>query len=78
MAYFFTWFLLENKCGTCHQCVSVCPVQAIKGRNSVEYELRSARLDVTKCMNYFAELDSLGKLQVCAMCVYACPRGKIS
>lgn len=70
--------ILENKCGTCRQCVNACPVQAIKGRNFAEYEPRSARLDVTKCKNYFAELDSLGKLRVCAMCAYACPYGKIN
>lgn len=65
----------ETKCGTCRQCMRACPVQAIKGKNFVEYEPRSVRLDVSKCKNYFMELDSLGKLQVCAMCVYVCPYG---
>jgi epoxyqueuosine reductase len=69
--------LLENRCGTCNRCVKACPAQAIKGRGFIEQESREMRLDVSKCENYFKELGRLNKLEICGMCIYACPYGKI-
>ncbi len=70
--------IMEDRCGTCNQCVKACPVQAIKGRNFFKFEPRSERLDVAKCEKYFKELDTPEKLKVCGMCLYACPYGKIN
>lgn len=70
--------MIENKCGACNKCVNACPVQAIKGKNFIEYEARSERLDVFKCKNYlFDELNTSEKIQVCAMCAQACPYSKL-
>lgn len=68
--------IMESKCGSCNQCTKICPVQAIKGRNFMEYEPRSERLDVEKCEKYFAELNNPNQISVCGMCLYACPYGK--
>lgn len=68
--------IMENRCGICTQCVKACPVNAIKGKNFVEHESRDMRFDVSKCETYFKELESSNRLQICGMCLYACPYGK--
>jgi len=68
--------IMENRCGTCSQCVKSCPAQAIKGRNFIEHESRELRLDVSKCENYYQELKNSKRLEICGMCLYACPYGK--
>ncbi|WP_143316544.1 4Fe-4S double cluster binding domain-containing protein [Clostridium sp. HBUAS56017] len=68
--------ILESKCGSCNKCVKICPSQAILGRNYVENEPRDLRLDVKKCEDYFNSLKEEGKLQICGMCLYACPYGQ--
>ncbi len=70
--------IMENHCGTCTVCVKSCPAQAIKGRNFIEHEPRELRLDVSKCEKYYQELATLNKLEVCGMCLYTCPHGKIT
>lgn len=66
----------ESRCGSCSQCVKACPVQALHGKNYVEHEPRDSRFNVKKCEDYFKQLKEEGKLQVCGMCLYACPYGK--
>ncbi|MDP4146498.1 MAG: 4Fe-4S double cluster binding domain-containing protein [Bacillota bacterium] len=68
--------VLESKCGNCKRCVEACPAEALLGRNYVEHEPRDLRLDVKKCEEYFNKLKTLGKLEICGMCLYACPFGK--
>lgn len=68
--------VMESRCGNCNQCMQICPAQAIKGRNYIEHEPRELRLDVSKCEKYFSELKAAGKLEICGMCLYACPFGK--
>ncbi|MCX8129715.1 MAG: 4Fe-4S dicluster domain-containing protein [Clostridia bacterium] len=69
--------ILESQCGSCNKCVKICPVQALKGRNYVEHEPRELRFDVKKCEEYYnSTLKEAGRLQVCGMCLYACPFGK--
>jgi epoxyqueuosine reductase QueG len=69
--------LLESKCGNCNQCTKLCPAQAILGRNYVEHEPRDLRLDVKRCEEYFNNLKEAGKPEICGMCLYACPYGKV-
>lgn len=57
-------------------CVKSCLAQALKGRNFIEHESRELRFDVSKCQNYFHELEISNRLEVCGMCLYACPYGK--
>ncbi|WP_297421056.1 4Fe-4S double cluster binding domain-containing protein [Clostridium sp.] len=68
--------ILESRCGSCSECVKICPAQAILGRNYVEHEPRDLRLDVRKCEEYFHKLKEEDKLEICGMCLYACPFGK--
>lgn len=46
------------------------------GRNYVENEPRELRFDVKKCEEYFYKLKEEGRLEICGMCLYACPFGK--
>jgi len=68
--------IVKSQCGTCSQCVRSCPAQAINGRNFVENESRELRLDVSKCEHYFQDLKNSNKLEICGMCLYACPYEK--
>lgn len=68
--------IIESKCGSCDKCVKACPSQAILGRNYFEHEPRELRFEVSKCEEYFEKLKELDKLEVCGMCVSACPHSK--
>jgi epoxyqueuosine reductase len=66
----------DQKCGECNECVKICPVQAIKGKNYVPGEPREVRFDFLKCQNYFEEMKATRKYNVCGLCLYVCPFGK--
>ena len=67
---------LENRCGTCNECVKICPVQAFTGRNFIESESRELRYDARKCEDYFKKMENNGQIPACGLCVYACPYGR--
>jgi epoxyqueuosine reductase len=67
---------MEQRCGDCQQCVQVCPVQAFTGRPFITSEPREARFDARKCDDYFVEMERMGGIAVCGMCLYICPYGK--
>jgi epoxyqueuosine reductase len=67
---------LEQKCNNCNECVKICPVGAIKGKNYQDGEEREERFDFMKCRNYFDELKQIKKYAVCGLCLYVCPYGK--
>jgi epoxyqueuosine reductase len=67
---------LEQRCGECYECVRICPVKAIKGRNYVPGEPRELRFDARKCREYFDAMTKTKRYAVCGMCLYACPVGK--
>ena len=67
---------MESRCGTCDECVKICPVNAFTGRNFIEDESREMRYDAKKCEDYFKVMDRKGQIPVCGLCVYVCPHGK--
>lgn len=67
---------LENRCGSCTRCTDICPAQAIKGKLFSVHEPRNERLSVEKCEAYFRELEKSNQMQVCGMCISACPHLK--
>lgn len=71
-----TGSMMEPRCGECHNCVDICPAQAFTGALFRADQPREARFDARKCERYFAELEKSGNLQVCGMCLYACPHGR--
>lgn len=68
---------IEERCGTCAQCVDICPVHAFTGRPFREDEPREARYDAGKCDRYFDHMveDGVGPA-VCGLCLYICPHGR--
>jgi epoxyqueuosine reductase QueG len=67
---------MEERCGTCVECVEICPVKAFTGQPFREDESREARYDASKCDRYFAEMGERHELAVCGLCLYICPQGR--
>lgn len=67
---------LEQRCGDCSECVKICPVKAIKGKNYQTGEPREVRFEFKKCHNYFENLKKTSKYPVCGLCLYVCPKGR--
>jgi epoxyqueuosine reductase QueG len=64
-------------CGTCNQCVAICPVQAFTGEPFRASDPRETRYDAGKCDNYFTEMKEKDpELAVCGLCLYVCPHGR--
>jgi epoxyqueuosine reductase len=69
--------LMAEQCGTCHECVAICPVRAFTGRSFREGEPREVRYDASKCDRYFEKMrQKQPGLEVCGLCVYVCPYGR--
>jgi epoxyqueuosine reductase QueG len=66
---------LAPRCGDCHKCVDICPVQAFTGRLFDPSEPREARFDAARCDQYMKELERTTGLHVCGLCLYVCPHG---
>ena len=67
---------MDERCGTCQECVDSCPVHAFTGEPFREEDAREVRFDASKCDRYFSSLREQGKEAVCGMCLYVCPYGK--
>jgi epoxyqueuosine reductase QueG len=67
---------LAERCGTCHQCVDICPAKAYTGRNFREDEPREARYDAFACREVLQGANAELGVPVCGMCVYICPHGR--
>jgi epoxyqueuosine reductase len=66
----------EQRCGECLECVKICPVQALKGKNYLDGEPREERFDFRKCHDYHEHLKATQKYPVCGLCLYVCPQGR--
>jgi epoxyqueuosine reductase len=64
---------MPEKCGSCSECVDICPVGAFTGQPFHEDEPRSVRYDARKCQEYQAVGDGDADFRVCGLCVYVCP-----
>jgi epoxyqueuosine reductase len=68
---------MDVRCGTCRQCVDICPVQAFTGEPFRADEPREKRFDAAKCDRYFVTMRQAdSELAVCGLCLYVCPHGK--
>ena len=66
---------LKNKCGDCTDCVDTCPISAFTGEPFRVNEDREVRYDAKKCEKYFEIMEDTGKIPVCGLCIYNCPKG---
>jgi len=68
---------MEERCGSCKQCVEVCPIHAFTGEAFLASDPREKRFDAGKCDRYFAAMKKKdAELAVCGLCLYVCPYGK--
>ncbi|MFH0968705.1 MAG: 4Fe-4S double cluster binding domain-containing protein [Methanobacteriota archaeon] len=67
---------MDEQCGSCHECVTICPARAFSGEPFRVNEPRSVRFDAGKCDKFFKSLQEEGKEAVCGLCLYSCPYGK--
>jgi epoxyqueuosine reductase len=68
---------MAERCGTCTECVDICPVRAFTGRSFRADEPREARYDVFKCNDYYMrQREQQMGVRVCGLCVYVCPYGR--
>lgn len=68
---------MEERCGSCTQCVEICPVHAFTGEPFRASDPRERRYDASKCDRYFAAMkEKDAELAVCGLCLYVCPYGK--
>jgi len=64
---------MDEKCGSCSECVDICPVSAFTGVAFQEDEPRETRYAAGKCEKYLNEGE---EWNVCGLCVYICPHGR--
>jgi epoxyqueuosine reductase len=67
---------MAERCGTCTECVDICPPHAFTGRNFFSDEPREARYDADKCHAYLRQRKEYIGVRVCGLCVYVCPYGR--
>lgn len=68
---------LDDRCGTCVECVEICPVKAFTGQPFRENEPREARYDASKCDRYLSRMREKDvETAVCGLCLYSCPYGR--
>jgi epoxyqueuosine reductase QueG len=68
---------VDERCGTCQQCVEICPVGAFTGQPFRAGEPREVRYAAHKCEQYFAEMEETAGVAVCGLCLYVCPHGRV-
>ena len=61
---------VAQRCGTCQECVDICPAGAYTGSAFRAGEPRRARLDARKCQHGFQDMEAAGTAHVCGLRLY--------
>jgi len=72
---------MPNGCGTCEECVKICPPKAFTGVPFDPSQLREARFNAHLCSQYLKQRRETLAPQssddlICGLCVYVCPHGR--
>lgn len=67
---------MEQRCGSCRECVEICPAQAYTGEPYRLGEPREVRFAAHKCSRYFDKMEEIKGVSVCGLCLYVCPNGR--
>ncbi len=66
----------ETLCGSCNQCVKVCPAYALSGVSWTLNTSREAIVDVRACSEHMhSAYQHIGRGVVCGLCIAQCPKG---
>lgn len=66
---------LPNNCGSCRECVDICPPEAFTGVPFDPSEPRDVRYRAHLCRNYMSKRNTIIGEGICGLCVYICPHG---
>ena len=70
--------LLDDLCKSCNICMSVCPAQAIYGKNFDINNPEESLLDRKACSDYMKNaFMKIGRGSVCGICIKNCPQNKL-
>lgn len=67
---------MASQCGSCTACIDACPAHAYKNREFNPAEPIEMRFDASACNKYHRKLENDGKIDLCGLCVAACPYSK--
>jgi epoxyqueuosine reductase QueG len=67
---------MEQRCGTCRECVEICPVQAYSGEPYRMGEPREVRFAAHRCREHLDAREEVTDVAVCGLCLYVCPNGR--
>lgn len=65
----------ESRCGTCNECVGICPLKAIKGKSWRIGIERHDLLDAEFCSQLIDENRKFFDAPICGRCMSQCPIG---
>jgi len=67
----------KSKCGSCKNCVSICPVEAIEDRTWVR-GFSKPGVDYGRCSEHLERNRKLFGKAICGLCIIVCPKGRDS
>ena len=67
---------MDERCGTCQECVEICPPRAFTGEPFREAEPRDVRFAAHKCWDYLGKREEAIGVRVCGLCAHICPHGR--
>jgi len=66
----------KSQCGSCMECVKVCPVQCLIGHLWEFGDHREKIFNVHKCSDFIHQQEKIVGKTVCGLCIKVCPFGK--
>jgi len=67
---------MATRCGDCHACVDICPVNAFTGKAFSEDDNRDERFAAHDCNAHLRAMKAKTGHRICGLCLQACPHGK--
>jgi epoxyqueuosine reductase QueG len=67
---------LDDRCGSCAECVNACPPRAFTGEPFRPGENREMRFNAWMCQNHLDAIEQATGQRVCGLCIHACPHGR--
>jgi epoxyqueuosine reductase len=68
--------MIPNQCGSCRECVDICPPKAFTGVPFDSSEPRDVRFRAHLCDEYMDERKKRLGQGICGLCVHICPHGR--